>query len=299
MIKHLLTLFLIGLIINSSYSQCGPITYGTSKLNGTINGSNCTYTISLQAAKISGNPSVSFEYKCGSGGTYTLTGCAQNLTTSLVTYISDPFTCPCSQTVFAQYAGHNSSNCKDPDCAGTTTVGTNLAIGLSNFDIENSANKKQICLSWSVANPDPSGIFAVETSEDGISFKNSGTYSHQQTYKSNTSYAVCMENKLANTYYRLKVIDPSGAITLSPVRKINFSNTSLSVSVDRNHQRINVFGLDRHDAAIPYDIMNMYGQTISKGQLKNTSIELPSISNGMYILRLNLPSKEVPLKWIY
>lgn len=116
--KYLLILLLFTAELSA---QCKKIKINAVDLIHAGNG--CTYVLKIDATSLGGNPSLKPRYRCGTGVEVYL-NCI-NLGEDSI-YTSEPFNCPCDQSVYIWITGYASANCHGDTCIAYTSQ--NLAL---------------------------------------------------------------------------------------------------------------------------------------------------------------------------
>lgn len=162
-----------------------------------------------------------------------------------------------------------------------------LPVKLMSFEARKADNSR-VQLNWQTSMEQGTDYFEVERSGDGNKFTTvvrrmvaagtSATPLDYQTYDN--------EPKAGVNYYRLKMVDVSGAATYSSVRSVNFGDVrNYSMSPNPASEVINVKGMD---AGATIVIMTTTGQKVSelKAASAAEAISLNNMVPGMYYLQI-------------
>lgn len=293
----LIFFFLIS--IQQTYSQCAvEVEPGSLKL---IDNGGCMYSIAVSTQKTGGNPSAQVLWGCGPNGTVATNEimCLGGWSSNNVykTDISPLFECDCMSpavNVYVSIVTRTSSNCGGSSCNAQNTI--NLAISLSDFNAKVVDNK--VCLSWHVESPDPFNRYIIEKSKDGKNFEAYTQLNHTESYYANNDFKYCFKSVGGYSYFRLKVVEQDGSVTMAPIRRIQPNNVSLAIATIPGQNTITIFGLN-YQEDINYTIFNNVGTLMQSGRLNSDRINLVnSIKSGMYVLHLTLPNQTISKWWV-
>ncbi len=168
----------------------------------------------------------------------------------------------------------------------SVTYSSTLPITLSNFDAEEKNG--EVSIKWKTLQEINNCCFEVQHSIDGFHFNSltkingqgNSAVSHEYGYK----YA---EYISGIHYYRLLQIDNDNRRTFSPVRKINVSANSQLIRINPNPVRDELrIVAGRSIQGISYRIYNASGILIIEGVDASRIINVSTLQNGFYYLRL-------------
>lgn len=162
-----------------------------------------------------------------------------------------------------------------------------LPVKLVSFSAEQDQQK--VKLKWVTATETNNDFFTIERSvneSQWVEIKkvkgagNSTDIRHYQTYDESPANGTC--------HYRLKQTDLDGTTTYSEIRTIRNVTAGKSISlypIPNTGNTINITGISdykNHELAL----LNAAGNMIFATTLSTSSVELPSLTTGMYFIRL-------------
>lgn len=186
----------------------------------------------------------------------------------------------------------------DPSFAvDNITLSTPVVLPIELTDFTAIKTGKNIQLKWSTATELNFNGTVIERSEDGISYYKTGFVKGCGNSNSNKQYTF-IDKDLNNSlyYYRLKLVDNDGAYIYSPVRPIDFSESTISsVFFDATLSEIIVPGtLLRTEQVFNIDLVSMNGvssnnRTLHLSEIQNNELRIPveNVSDGLYTLRFS------------
>jgi hypothetical protein len=164
----------------------------------------------------------------------------------------------------------------------------------------------QNLLQWATTQEINSSYFAVERSGDGVNFTSIGLVSAAGNSSVAKSYSL-VDAKPVNgmNYYRLKMVDKDGEFTYSQVRSIN-EGGSFVVSVYPNPVKNNLNLNISSDKAetVEVEVVDNEGKVVTKQEVEvaagasTQGINVGSLSNGVYYVKLVTPDRESELKFV-
>lgn len=162
-----------------------------------------------------------------------------------------------------------------------------LPVKLVSFSAEQDQQK--VKLKWATATETNNDFFTIERSvnqSQWVEIKkvkgagNSNDIRHYQTYDESPANGTC--------HYRLKQTDLDGTTTYSEIRTIRNITAGKSISlypIPNTGNTINITGISdykNHELAL----LNAAGNMIFATTLSTSSVELPSLTTGVYFIRL-------------
>ena len=151
--------------------------------------------------------------------------------------------------------------------------GSTIPVELIDFTGKNTMGLNR--LTWQTASEINSSHFDIERSHDGISFEKIGETKAQGKA---TTYQFLDNAPLTISYYRLKEISIDGIGTLSKVIEISTnSKNKFKIYPSVTTYFLTVEG----DEGDNFDIINILGQTVLKGEIK-TQIDVSQLPKGTY-----------------
>jgi hypothetical protein len=287
---------------NKGFAQAACITINSTTFQVvSSSGTNCTKKIVVNYTRNSGgNKWLIIRYRCGTTGTFTQIACLDvsgaNGTSGVA--VSGDFTCPCSQSVFAELVATTGNNCGGSECFNSgefivpPPVGNPLPINLSSFDGTNQA--KAITLNWVAESEKSFKGYQIERSVNGKDFAEQ-TFIQSQSNGANISGAVLKyswtDAQPANgtNYYRLKMIDIDGTYEYSKVVIVKHEGLTGDVNIYPNPSKgtISITGLESDINGAVYSIFDMTGKLVTQNTVpSNGNISLGNMQNGYYIIHV-------------
>lgn len=156
-----------------------------------------------------------------------------------------------------------------------------LPIQLTTFT--GKAVDKTNVLSWETATETNNKGFDIERSTDGSRFEKIGFVAGNGTTSKTQSYTFEDNTPLSISYYRLKQWDNDGRFELSKVIQITQkSSTKLNVYPNPVSNILTV----ETDVKGEYQIVNLVGQTVLRGQTNAQNIDVSGLPQGTYFLQV-------------
>lgn len=160
--------------------------------------------------------------------------------------------------------------------------GTVLPVELTQFDATTEGSKTQ--LTWATASEKNNQGFEIERSADGAKFEKIGFVKGNGT-SSETKQYTYEDDRLSSavTYYRLKQVDFDGTFTYSKVVSVTgeggtklkaYPNPVATVLMLETALKGN------------YEVINLLGQTVLRGQATAQTIDVSALPQGNYILKV-------------
>ncbi len=154
-----------------------------------------------------------------------------------------------------------------------------LPIELTSFT--GKAVDKTNVLSWETATEINNKGFDIERSADGSRFEKIGFVMGNGTSTKSQSYSFEDNTPLSISYYRLKQWDNDGRFELSKVIQIT-QKRSVKLTVYPNPVS-NILTVET-EAKGDYQIINLIGQTVLRGQISTPNIDVSALPQGTYML---------------
>lgn len=162
-----------------------------------------------------------------------------------------------------------------------------LEVKLTSFDAKVDNNK--VKLNWTTASEENNDYFTIERSADGIKWdeikkvKGAGTTTDVHNYES-----IDASPLTGTSYYRLKQTDFGGATTYSGTKTVTVTAIANNISifpVPNAGNTINITGITdykNHELTV----ISANGAILYDAILSKSSVELPTLKPGLYIIRL-------------
>lgn len=169
---------------------------------------------------------------------------------------------------------------------GGLTADVPLPVNLLSFEVAKQ-NRKSL-LQWSTSTEINTNRFSVERSADGRNFTAIGTTAAtNHNYKTDYNFTDAQPLTGLN-YYRLKIIDNSGAFTYSPIRRLNFSGDGVDVIIYPNPVNsgvVTISASNNCNKAILYDAA---GKQIKAFVLqgRTNTLNVADVAKGVYQLKI-------------
>ncbi len=184
---------------------------------------------------------------------------------------------------------------------GNANGGTNvLPIQLVSFDAK--PVEEQVALNWITASEKNNDHFEVEKSRDGLNFEkvlsvkagHNGNYTGQQSYD-----GIDPEPFYGLSYYRLKQVDKSGAISYAPVVTVNFSgNIAIQVYPNPVTDQLK-FKLKDGYETLEVTLFGALGNQVLPTMIaggSNNSMDVSQLAKGIYYLVFSRDSGLTPVR---
>ncbi len=169
---------------------------------------------------------------------------------------------------------------------GGNTFNKPLPITIFNF----TATKQNTTalLNWQTSNEVDITKYEIERSINGSYFTKIGAVT--PLLNNNNNYTLTDNNPLPQlNFYRVKIIDKSGAITYSPIRIVNFSTKNLQVLISPNPSANGIIHLSANFTIKYISIYQSNGKLVYEKKINssNENIDLTKVANGVYTLKIN------------
>jgi hypothetical protein len=172
-----------------------------------------------------------------------------------------------------------------------TGCGNPLPVILSHFIAE--ANDEKVLLQWKLETPEIIDHFIVDrktTNNNWITIKTVTALPQSKNYSTEDPFPVTGKN-----YYRIRVVENNGKQTYSVVRLIDLTDLKTEFSFYPNPAKHSITITRKMITPATINLLDISGKLILQKQLTaaQTVIDLPSLSPGIYILRLNGMNKKL------
>ena len=165
-----------------------------------------------------------------------------------------------------------------------------LPVELTSFSAE--PDGEDVLLTWSTASELNNDFFSIERSADGVSFSEIATISGHGTTNGFSFYRQVDFDPLKGTsYYRLKQVDMDGSEKYSRVRSVNMES-SFPIELDwasYSQGKLTVQLTNKPEGTYFLKLYSINGQKLMDrvGSDQRLSIDMPNLSSGLYMVRLN------------
>jgi hypothetical protein len=167
-----------------------------------------------------------------------------------------------------------------------TPSNTPLEVKLTSFNAEPENNK--VKLNWSTASENNNDYFTIERSADGTTWNEVKKVKGSGTSVEAINYQNYDESPLSGTsYYRLKQTDYDGSMSYSGIKSVTMSvaKTVSIYPVPNAGNTINISGITdyrNHEMTV----VSSSGAVLYTTVLSKSSVVLPSLNPGVYIIQL-------------
>jgi hypothetical protein len=164
-----------------------------------------------------------------------------------------------------------------------TNVVVPLPITLTKFTAQRSGSEG--LLNWQTAQEENSRDFTIERSTDGKTYTSIGVVAAagKSTALRNYTFTDLTPVNSVN-YYRLKQSDLDDKYTYSPIRTLNFSESSRLGWYSTGKLSVEVSLLQGNNE--PYSLSDISGRTLRQGQLSGGKTQVSNLPSGVYIVRV-------------
>ena len=164
-----------------------------------------------------------------------------------------------------------------------SVVGAVLPVELAKFNVKKT--EQSVMLSWATASEKNNDHFDIQKSINGTQFQTIGQVKGSGTNLSGAIYNFEDKNpSVGIAYYRLKQVDIDGKYAYTAVRSILFGKSKITVFSSIAKEKISLTVSD--DQIVPYDIINLNGQTVLAGKaIGQHTIDISTLHSGMYFIR--------------
>lgn len=250
------------------------------KYNVTFSGNNIPSSLWVLQGSIGCKPGASFFDLPNDGGVGSVTS-VSNYNTANNCANATPGTLKCN-TITIEISGPGISY----RLLTFTPSNTPLDVQLTSFDAEPEANK--VKLNWSTASENNNAYFTIERSADGNTWNEVKKVKGAGTSVVTTNYQSYDESPLNGTsYYRLKQTDIDGSSSYSDTRTVTMTaaKTVSIYPIPNAGNTINFSGItDYRNHEI--SVVNAGGAVLYSTILSKSSVELPALNPGVYIIRV-------------
>lgn len=183
----------------------------------------------------------------------------------------------------AYYITEGGTCTDDTDDVGfSLSISGGLPVELTQFDATTEGSKTQ--LTWSTASEKNNEGFEIERGADGAKFEKIGFVKGNGTSNETKQYTY-EDNRLSSavTYYRLKQVDFDGTFTYSKVVSVVGEGSTKLKAYPNPVATVLML-----ETAIKgnYEVINLLGQTVLRGQATAQMIDVSALPQGNYILKV-------------
>jgi len=177
-----------------------------------------------------------------------------------------------------------------------TNVAVPLPITLTKFTAQRSGSEG--LLQWQTAQEENSRDFTIERSADGKTYTTIGVVAAAGKSFTSLNYTFTdLAPVHSVNYYRLKQSDLDDKYTYSPVRTLNFSESSRLGWYSTGKLSVEVNLLQGNNEN--YSLSDINGRTLRQGQLSGGKTEVSHLPAGVYIVRVVTKVGETLTKKIF
>jgi uncharacterized delta-60 repeat protein len=192
------------------------------------------------------------------------------------------------------YLAGTSGDPRDLAIAAFQNDATALPLVLTQFYGQKQTSN--VVLRWTTSSEENIAQYVVERSSDGKAYKAIGTVAAAGNSNTARNYSFADQSPFANTnnYYRLRMQDVDGGFTYSNILIIKFSTaltTSLQIFPNPVKKVLQVQIPSGFTGNTSLQVFDLSGQLVkvnrinSDGNALNTTIDLTSLSTGVYMLK--------------
>lgn len=160
-------------------------------------------------------------------------------------------------------------------CAGFGEIKIGVApitaTELVNFDLDCKEKDGYTQLSWSLTNESNTVEFEIEKSIDGENWKTIHSTGNLAVKEGQIEYKYS-DHSDKDAYYRVKVIEQSGAYTYTESHFCSKSDIKFNVYPNPFSDRFKIDILASNDEPLIYELTDIYGRKIKRGIINSTSV---------------------------
>lgn len=165
---------------------------------------------------------------------------------------------------------------------------TALPITIASFTA--TAGNGRVALKWSTATEIDNDYFTIERSANGSTWTNIGTVDGAGNSSTLLNYQFIDHQPLTGTsFYRIKQTDFDGHYSYSETRQIQDAAAPGTISiapVPNSGRNISIAGISNYQG-YELTLFNTAGAQLFNKTLSNSSITLPSLAKGVYMVRIS------------
>lgn len=162
-----------------------------------------------------------------------------------------------------------------------------LGVKLTSFTA--AVESARVKINWTTASEENNEYFSIERSTDGTQWNEVKRVKGAGNSTSSLSYTAYDDAPVAGTsYYRLKQTDFDGKTSFSNTQVVKYtpSNRSISVfPVPNAGNTITITGISNY-SNYDFTLLNANGNVVYTSKLSQSSVSLPQLQAGVYIIRL-------------
>lgn len=168
-----------------------------------------------------------------------------------------------------------------------TAAASPLGVKLTDFaaTLENTRVK----IKWATASEENNEYFSIERSSDGNQWNEVKRVQGAGNSTSALSYEAYDNAPLAgNSFYRLKQTDFDGKTTISDIQVVKYTPTGNAISVfpvPNSGNTITITGISNY-SNYDFTLLNANGNVVYNAKLSQSSVSLPQLQSGIYVIRL-------------
>jgi hypothetical protein len=185
--------------------------------------------------------------------------------------------------------------------ANNDGMGTCYALPIKLLSFTAACENQNVVLNWSTDSETNNGYYTIERATNAYNWQIAGTVEGGGNSSTIRNYAFTDKGSYKNVYYRLKQTDFDGkpeyfkVIAIESCRK---DLTALDIYPNPVQGTLNLFLKGDKDQSGSVSIYNIAGQRVYHSEAYQSTIDLTRRPEGVYFLRLNLPSKIITKKLV-
>ena len=205
-----------------------------------------------------------------------------------------------STIVSADYSDA-SSGIVTTDGTTTLTCGISMPLPITLLSFDAAKRQNDVYLTWETGSESNTDKFEIERSKDGLLFSNIGQVKAAGNSSTIKTYTFLDKNvgitfSDQKQYYRFKQIDFDGVYTFSPIRRIQFTQNLMGISVYPNPTNNTItIQASTYQEGSPYSITDHAGRQVLSGIIKNnkTAVDISYLTEGIYFVQVGELSNEI------
>jgi hypothetical protein len=226
-------------------------------------------------------------FLAGNGRNY-----VEQLSTMSLGVIDIPWTSPATAVGAVRFYTMGNLINGSGDASGDSPTSPNVltisqaVLPVSFVSFKTSAFANNISLQWITGFEQNNNYFAIEQSEDGISFKNIQTVNSQGNSTTDQVYNFTIANVAAGVhFFRIMQVDNDGKKSYSTTNTVKIDGKKIDIFPNPINAQLFLQNVGTN-AQLDYSIINSIGSRVLTGRLNSNSINVLTLSSGTYFLVL-------------
>ncbi len=200
---------------------------------------------------------------------------------------------------FLEFGGPNEIHSNAPGCNSAEEI-VNLCnyLPITLTDFQAKIENKSTLLTWQTATETNNAGFEIQRSTDAINWEKIAWQDGQGTTTTAHTYTYRDKNPLFDiSYYRLKQVDFDGAFEYTDVVQVSYEGRDISIYPNPVENMLHIGDLNGENIQ-QMSIYDQTGRAVHTNQIPGNTIDVSTLSPGMYILKITVKGEVFCRKFI-